>query len=117
MSSVIHAFLIGEGRDARGRTVHDVLGMSDADLEHHHDYIQWLFPVPTRSAAVPGPPLLSPDEIATIQPDPRACAAVERAAQRMTRFYPGNDHWLVAYDHNHLRITRIIQSLRLLVGQ
>jgi hypothetical protein len=35
----------------------------------------------------------------------------------MTRFYPGNDHWLVAYDHNHLRITRIIQSLRLLVGQ
>jgi hypothetical protein len=117
MSSVIHAFLIGEGRDARGRTVHDVLGMSDADLEHHHDYIQWLFPVPTRSAAVPGSPFLSLDEIATIQPDPRACAALERAAQRMTRFYPGNDHWLVAYDHNHLRITRIIQSLRLLVGQ
>jgi len=86
MSSVIHAFLIGEGRDARGRTVHDVLGMSDADLEHHHDYIQWLFPLPTHSAAVPGSPFLSLDEIATIQSDPRARSTLQRAVRRMVQF-------------------------------
>ena len=28
-----------------------------------------------------------------------------------------NDHWIKAYDHNHLRITRAIKSLRLLVSK
>ena len=28
-----------------------------------------------------------------------------------------NDYWIKPYDHNHLRITRAIKSLRLLVSQ
>jgi hypothetical protein len=34
----------------------------------------------------------------------------------MAIFYLRNGHWLTASDANHLRITRIIKSLRLLRG-
>jgi hypothetical protein len=34
----------------------------------------------------------------------------------MLQFYRDTRWWLASHDHNHLRITRIIHSLRLLVG-
>ncbi|HEX2552724.1 MAG TPA: opioid growth factor receptor-related protein [Microvirga sp.] len=112
----VHAYLAGEGRDGRGRTAEEVLALPDLDLERIHDWVQWLFPLPTRSAAVPGSPVLDPAEIAAIRADPRARATLERAAARMIAFYAATPFWLAPYDHNHLRITRILQSLRLLVG-
>jgi hypothetical protein len=33
-----------------------------------------------------------------------------------TAFLSRNSHWKAKYDHNHLRITRAIKSLRLLVS-
>jgi len=113
----IHAFLAGRGRDGRGRTAAEVLAFDDAALEARHDFIQWLFPLPTASAAVPGSPVLSPREAAAIRADPAARATLAAAAARMARFYAGNDHWLVARDHNHLRISRIVASLALLLGR
>ena len=82
----------------------------------HHDWVQWLFPLATPSAAVPGSPVLTTSDIAAIGDDPRAIETLERASERLIRFYNSTDHWLSRYDHNHLRISRIIQSLRLLVG-
>ena len=38
------------------------------------------------------------------------------AIDRMIAFYEGTDHWLQQFDHNHLRITRILQSIGLLLG-
>jgi hypothetical protein len=112
----LHAFLAGLGRDGRGRLAADVLGLSDRDLEAIHDYIQWLFPLPIRSAAQPGSPVLTEDEILAIRADPRAADTLRRATDRMLRFYGATDDWLASHDHNHLRITRIIKSLKLLVG-
>ena len=85
-------------------------------MEAHHGWVQWLFPLPTRSAAVPGSPFLTASDIAAIRGDPRAVEMLERASERLLRFYKSTDHWLSRYEHNHLRISRIIQSLRLLVG-
>ena len=65
---------------------------------------------------MPGSPVLTPDEIAAIRADPRAQATLARAADRMLAFYRDTRFWLVAFDHNHLRITRILQSLSLLLG-
>jgi hypothetical protein len=112
----LHAFLVGEGEDARGRTADDVIAMSDEELEAYHDWVQWLFPLPTASAAVPGSPVLTESDIAAIRADPQAIATLERASERLIQFYRRTDHWLARYDHNHLRISRVIQSLRLLVG-
>jgi hypothetical protein len=112
--SPLHSYLTGEGADGRGRRIEDVLGFSDEALERSHDYVQWLFPLPTRSMAQPGAPVLSPADIAAIRADGRALANLRRAAARMLRFYEATDDWLTWSDHNHLRISRILQSLRLL---
>ncbi len=114
--SPLHAYLAGEGPDGRGRTIEDVLALPDEALERIHDYIQWLFPLPTRSMAQPGAPVLTSDEIAAIREDERAVANLRRAAERIRLFYDRTDDWLSPHDHNHLRISRILQSLRLLAG-
>lgn len=114
--SVITAFLEGEGRDARGRTLFDVLAMDNAALESSHDFIQWLFPLREPSRAVPDAPMLTDADVETIKESGMAQIALAAATDRMDVFYRATHDWLMPNDHNHLRITRIISSLRLLVG-
>jgi hypothetical protein len=113
----LHAFLTGTGRDGRERLAIDVLGFSDQRLEEVHDYIQWLFPLPTRSGAQPGAPVLTQAEIEAIRADQSAQDTLAKATERMLLFYQDTRWWLTSYDHNHLRITRIIRSLRILTGR
>ena len=114
--SPVVEFLAGTGRDGRGRLLPDILAFDDRALEAHHDYIQWLFPLDTPSAAVPGSPILSSQDIAEIRACGQCQANLRRALHRLTRFYEENDHWLVPTNHNHLRITRIIRSTRMLLS-
>jgi hypothetical protein len=113
----LHDFLTNTGTDNRNRSVAEVLAFSDDALERVHDYIQWLFPLPTRSSAQPDAPFLTGHEIAAIRADERARANLRRAAERMLLFYDRTQWWLAWNDHNHLRISRILQSLRLLVDE
>ena len=116
MSGPIHAFLAGHGRDGAGRRLSDVLAFDDARIEGVHDFIQWCFPLREASRAVPGTPVLTQAEAEAIRADPAAQDGLRAATARMVRFYETTDGWLRAYDHNHLRITRILSSLRDLVG-
>jgi hypothetical protein len=116
MPGPLHAYLAGRAPDHRGRSVGEVLAFTDEEAEAAHDYIQWLFPLPTRSRAQPGAPVLTESEADAIRADPQALVNLGRAAERMLASYRNTDHWLAAQDHNHLRITRIISSLRLLAG-
>ena len=115
--SPVHAFLRGEGRDARGRTLADVLAFDDGRIGGVHDFIQWLFPLTEASRAVPGSPVLDEREAAAIRADPEARAGLAAALDRMTRFYADTDGWLTGFDHNHLRVTRIIAATRNLLGE
>jgi len=110
------AFLEGEGVDGRGRTLFDVLAFDDAAVERTHDFIQWLFPLDERSAAVPDAPVLDPAGVEAIRASDLAQCALAGGTDRMRCFYRRTRHWLRPHDHNHLRITRIIRSLRLLSG-
>ncbi|MGX7704206.1 opioid growth factor receptor-related protein [Methylobacterium sp. Gmos1] len=112
----IHAFLTGSGHDGRGRSLATVLAFDDDHIEGVHDFIQWLFPLAEASRAVPGAPVLGAAEAEAIRADPAARAGLLAARDRMLRFYAGTGRWLTAFDHNHLRITRILTSLRDLVG-
>lgn len=112
----IHAFLAGIGKDGSGRRLHDVLEFDDARIEGVHDFIQWCFPLREASRAVPDAPVLSDFEADAIRADILGRSGVLMAMARMTRFYCDTKGWLRAYDHNHLRITRIIASVRELVG-
>jgi len=115
-SASIVAFLEGQGPDARGRSLFDVLAFDNAALESQHDFIQWLFPLREPSRAEPGSPVLSDAEVEAIKASGMAQCALAAATDRMDVFYRATHDWLMANDHNHLRITRIIRSLRLLVG-
>ncbi len=117
MCSALTRFLSGQGPDAAGRTLEVVLALGDERLERHRDDIQWLFPLPEPSRAVPGSPVLASEERRSIQADPIAKANLLRAAAGMRAFCSDNDRWLRAFDHNHLRITRIIGSLGLPMGE
>ncbi len=116
VSAPVVAFLEGEGPDARGRTLFDVLAFDNSALESHHDFIQWLFPLREPSQAVPESPVLTDAEVEAIKDSGMAQCALAAATDRMDAFYRATHDWLMPSDHNHRRITRIIRSLRLLVG-
>ena len=92
------------------------MAFSDEQIEHTHNFIQWLFPLPEPSLSVPGSPYLSDDDITAIKDNSAAVANLNMAADWFLDFLVRNRHWNKPYDHNYLRITRAIRSLRLLSG-
>ena len=133
MKTRIARFYAGEEPDHRGRLVADIQKWSPGKLEAHHDYIQWLFPLPEPSPVNPLAPVLDSAAIAEFQGSPPLRAALLASFERMLCFYgfellPGSPchveqtsgfadasaNWLTPGNHNHLRITRILRSTRLL---
>jgi len=108
-------FLNGTSPDHRGRYLRDIWDFDDKTIEHTHDFIQWMFPLTEKSLSVPGVPTLSATDIEAIRTSEVARDNLERSAQWYLGFLQRNDHWIKPYDHNHLRITRVIKSVRLLV--
>jgi opioid growth factor receptor-like protein len=128
----IVAFYSG-GRDANGRTLREILGWNDGTLEAVHDYIQWVFPTRQPSGVNPAAPLVSPSTIRAFGSDPDLRAALLDAFKRMLAFYglrrrtdgdgtvrveidearfaARSPAWLHPNNHNHLRLTRIMDSL------
>lgn len=125
-------FYLGAGRDARGRSIDEIWQFGDDDLESLHDYIQWLFPTRKASAFNPAAPRLSDGEAAAFRSSPDLRDRVRRSLRLMLRFYglelgagspaiaairPAADlaergpRWWGSGNHNHLRLTRILDSL------
>jgi hypothetical protein len=115
-SNPLLAFLTGDGRDDMARRFEDIIAFDDPLIERRHDFIQWLFPLDEPSRAVPGSPVLDEATIAALKASSVAQDRLHRAAQRMLDFYRRTTAWRKCFDHNHLRITRIIKSLRMLAG-
>ena len=112
----IVGFLKGKTPDHRGRTLSMVFAFSDERAEQTHDYTQWLFPLDEPSGSVLGAPVISDLDIDEIKKSPAAQANLIKASEWFFQFLSRNQRWISKYDHNHLRITRVIRSLRLLVG-
>lgn len=113
----------------------DVWEWSFDQLEDAHDYIQWVFPLDTPSAVTPDAPLVN-DEIArAFSWDDVLRDRLQQSLAVMLRFYglerllmpdgkiiviraqtfsERRGVWLWPNSHNHLRLTRILGSLRLL---
>lgn len=128
------SFYDGTGTDSEGRTLDEILAWSDDRLESCHDYIQWLFPNDRPSAVNPDAPLVT-----ALHREQFARRTILRqnllqSLRRMLKFYGlkcvaeksgarilrsaqwdvRKENWLTSHNHNHLRITRILISLRLL---
>ena len=78
--------------------------------------MQWLFSLDEPSGSVQGAPSLSDLDIDEIKKSSAAQANLIKASEWFFQFLNRNQRWIVKYDHNQLRITRAIKSLRLLVG-
>ena len=112
----IVGFLEGKTPDHRGRILAIMLQQTDHQAETTHDYIQWLFPLDEPSRSVMGVPVLNELDIEDIRHSELAQQNLVKSASWFIGFLERNDHWITNYDHNHLRITRVIRSLRLLTS-
>lgn len=121
------AFYSG-GRDTEGRTLDEIVAWDDARLEAVHDYIQWLFPTRRPSGVNLFAPLVSDDTVRGFEQDAALRDRLRRSLDRMLAFYGLRWNgerieidserfadrarvWLHAGNHNHLRLTRIMDSL------
>ena len=110
-------FLICEETDFLGRTLKDIWDFSDEEIEQTHDFVQLVFPTNKPSMAVShGLYLDSETLIERIKNNPEAQKNIVKSANWFLSFLSRNTYWNQKYDHNQLRITRIIESLRLLVS-
>lgn len=128
-------------KDHAGRLLKDILGWKADELENCHDYIQWLFPLPEGSPFNSMAPVVTKEVYVAFHQDPKLLLSLRNTFRRMAEFYgfelhdespmnkPNDDdihlrkradfkssfsNWVTRFDHNHLRITRIIRSLRVL---
>ena len=120
------------GPDTWGRTLDDIRAWDHARLESQHDFIQFLFPLREPSAVVAEAPLVTDQTVAAFAADPTLRANLAASLNVMLDFYGlRHDHsaeriersdffprraqmWLTPRNHNFLRLTRILTSLRLL---
>ena len=132
--SPILGFYRGERPDGRGRSLTAVQSWDDNRLEVVHDYIQWLFPLPERSAFNPDAPLLTPADMEAFRGDAELRDRLLASFRRMLAFYGFTldqraerptitpaanlstraNAWLHQGNHNLLRLTRILRCLTLL---
>ena len=120
--------------DAKGRTLATILAWDDTKLERCHDYIQVIFPLPEKSAFGWSAPVIDRATFETFRSRSELRASLKDSLVRILKFYgfyhqvtsEGSQiirssnfsevarNWVTRMDHNHLRITRIIRSLRVL---
>jgi hypothetical protein len=105
-----------------GHTYSSVLSMSDNELEGHHDYVQWLFPT-TKPSMFHDAPVLTAYEAKVMASDPALRGRIVEAFRRILLFWDfrlvgdsvvceGIPPVMRSFNHNWLRMTRVIASLR-----
>ncbi len=122
-------FYRGEAPDPVGRSLQDIWQWDAGRLEWTHNYIQILFPNRDPSAFNWWAPTLDEETIAAFRADPALRANLARSHDLMLRFYgleydPATKkivkrpdfsecarNWISPWNHNYLRITRILLAL------
>ena len=110
-------FLSGVGPDYKGRMLSEIWRFTDFEIDNTHDFIQVVFPTDKLSkSSFHGLYLKSQGEIEEIQKCQIATNNLVFSSGWFLEYLERNEAWHNKYDHNHLRISRIIQCLRLLVS-
>lgn len=132
-SHVVAFYRDGKAADGLGYTLSMVLHQSDAWLELMRNYIQWLFPLKEKCRVCPSSPQLTDQDLRAFSADVKGMQTkMLWALDRMLRFYGLEKAerdgeitvqmmtpfepmamWWMPHNHNTLRLTRIISSLRL----
>ncbi|BAU10115.1 opioid growth factor receptor [Leptolyngbya sp. NIES-3755] len=126
-TNLLVSFYLGEQRDIEGRTIEEIWAWDFEELECVHDYIQWLFPLAERSAFNSNAPIVTSEMIEAFQSNPQLRENLVRSLRVMLRFYGLQENggeitrledysirkseWVDRFNHNYLRITRILKCL------
>jgi len=129
MSKIID-FYRDEISNTNGNFRKEILEWYDVSLELDHKYIQWLFPSNEASSFNLDSPVLTQEEALIFQSDPELREKLIASFVRILQFFEmelvsncgmlfvetlqEKPIWLSEFNHNMLRATRIIKSLRLL---
>ncbi|MCU0546397.1 MAG: opioid growth factor receptor-related protein [Oscillatoriaceae cyanobacterium Prado104] len=131
----ILAFYLGQQPNSQGRAIEDIWSWNCENLESVHNYIQWLFPLREKSRFNTNAPTLSDRAIQAFRTSDELRNRLAKSLKIMLAFYgleclEGQDgkivivksgeylsrsrEWLERFNHNYLRLTRILTSLRIL---
>jgi hypothetical protein len=127
-------FYRGSGRNNVGYTLKNMRGFSHDWMEVDHDYIQWLFPSNEPSMMNDEAPVMTKEESEIFKADPELQEKMKESLLQFLDFLGlrlvGDDlmsiqakepteriknpvWWMGEFNHNMLRITRCLKSLRL----
>lgn len=131
---MIIRFYAGQCPDSEGRMIDDILSWDYDRLEYMHDYIHWLFPLNEESWINPDAPVLNDIQIQEFHRNKQLKSQLVESFKIILGFY-GFEYkqqkrsiiidksddwnarksvWLSRGNHNFLRITRILKSMRIL---
>ena len=130
MSSRILEFFRLKKPDSEGRMLEEYWEWENDILEHRHDFVQWMLPLDEPSAVNPDAPLVTEEDRAAFQAEPLLRSSMRRSLEGFLGFlglemrrggrvvkrldFEQRLYVWRASNHNWLRITRMIKSLRLL---
>ena len=124
------SFYTNEGNDIENRTLKSIWEFSHKEKEDKHNYIQWLFPLKEASVFNPKAPVLTPELVNELLSHSKMKINLQTSLDSMLDFYglkwddthteiimdatfnERSKNWLTKSNHNHLRITRILNCLR-----
>ena len=111
------SFLLNESCDHKGRMLSDIYKFSDNEIEANHDFIQIVFPLAEPSLWSSNKYFIeSEQQIDSLTSDKNVKEAILQSAYWYISFLKRNNHWKNVNNHNLKRITRMIKSVRLIVG-
>jgi len=131
-TKVIVPFYLNKQTDSEGRLLREIWEWDNDELEAEHDYIQWLFPLRETTVHNPNAPIVNDTVIEAFSNDPLLRRNLLQSLNLMLRFYglamndaegknivitladeydSRNSVWLKKYNHNYLRLTRILKCL------
>jgi hypothetical protein len=124
-------FYNGTSTDNCGRTINDIHNFNHEQLENTHDYIQWLFPLLEQSAYNKDAPILTDKDVLEFVNNNNIKGNLlvsfyiilgfygfeinkDLVIKKSYTFNERSKVWLTPFNHNFLRITRILNSLTIL---
>ena len=97
---------------ANGHKRDSLLMMPDHKFESNHGFTQWAVPTAEKSNHNFNAPVLDLGSAIWLAERNDVSKFFENMSVRFLEFLKRNDHWKSLYEHNHLRVSRAIDSLR-----
>lgn len=114
--SQLTEFLLADGKIPNGNTFNQIMNQEVSVFESYHDQIQWLFPLPEASQVQPQSPILQAKEYHILREGYFHLDRLVSSKRFMLEFFDSYKDWMAPFDHNHLRISRVIKCTSLFRG-